>query len=476
MDRLPGHVADMGMSSLALTDHGNISGAYKFYKACKSANIKPIIGMEAYYTVGDRTVRERDELNKAYYHLVLLSKNNNGLHNLIKLSSYAYTEGMYYHPRIDDALLADYSEDIIATSACLGSRSSQLILNGEKKKAEKLLEHHAEIFKDNWLIELQLHKDEEQQIVNKALVEIASKYNWPLVVTADCHYQHLEDKVYHEQTLCMQTNDVMWNPNRFSFGEMNAHVASHDFMARHALLQGIPYEAIKNTRYVADMIDSQSYFSDRKNRYPKYRHVPEGEVSWKHLLDISMKSIRLKLCNKSTRHSLQEYEDRIKYEVSVMKKMDFCDYMLIVKEIVDGARSIEVEVGPGRGSAGGSLVAYALGITQVDPMEYDLIFERFLNPGRSANTLMFDRDMIKQIEEMSTSAHGHHHGCQHHSSSSCSHHKHSKQVSFSKCNVDLRVSEESLNAVKKAFRGKGGCGHQHKVEFRTNLSRLLNSR
>ena len=161
VNRLPSLIKGMNQPALAMTDHGNVSGSFKFYKECNKAGIKPIIGMEAYYTVNDRSVREKDELEKSYYHLILLAQNNIGLKNLIKLSSYAYTEGMYRKPRIDDALIAEYSEGIIATTTCLGSRASQLIINGQEKEAERLIHHHKAMFKNRFLVELQLHKDEE---------------------------------------------------------------------------------------------------------------------------------------------------------------------------------------------------------------------------------------------------------------------------------------------------------------------------
>ncbi len=163
------------MTHCAMTDHGNVAGHFKFYEACQKEDIQPILGLEAYYTCGDRTAREKDDFEKAYYHLILLAADNKGLHNLYKLSSKAYTEGMFYKPRIDDALLAEYSDNIIATSACLGSRSSQLIMRGEYKQAENLLRHHAAIFKDRFFLELQVHADEHQRKVNEALLSIGSK-------------------------------------------------------------------------------------------------------------------------------------------------------------------------------------------------------------------------------------------------------------------------------------------------------------
>lgn len=411
VNTLPEYIKSIGQNSCAITDHGNISGSYKFYKSCRKAGIKPIIGLEAYYTVGDRAVRERDELNKAYYHMVLLAGNNTGLHNLMKLSSYSSTQGMYYKPRIDDDLLGQYSEGIIATSACLGSRCSQLILNGNTKAAIKLLEHHAAMFPDRFLIEVQLHTGKEQQMVNQVLLKVAKEKDWPLVLTNDCHYTHEDDKSLHEQTLCMQTGSVMSDPpfnheikkegesqgkTRFSFGDIDVHVAHHDWMWKHAQAQGIPYEAISNTQYIADSINADSYFNCTKNRYPKYRGLPPDIPSW----DALERVCKTRLVKKMGGLPPKVYQDRINYELKIIKKMGFYDYLLIVWEFLNGARDEGVWIGPGRGSAAGSLIAYSLDITQVDPIKYGLVFERWLNYGRAAVPMHFDHDMLDTVKAM----------------------------------------------------------------------------
>lgn len=386
VDTLPEYIKSLGQTACAITDHGNISGSYKFYKSCKKAGIKPIIGMEAYYTVGDKTAKEKDELGSAYYHMVLLAQNETGRLNLNRLSSIAYSEGLYHKPRIDDALLAEFNEGIIATSACLGSRSSQLILSGRKTEAIKLLDHHAAMFKDRFFIEIQLHADQEQQTVNEVLLEVAKMRNWPVILTNDCHYTHEEDKHVHEQALCMQTNDVFSNPSRFSFGPIDVHVAHHDWMESNAKKQNITYDAISNTKHIADSIDSESYFKEIYNRYPTFKNLPANTKSHEALANLS-KNLLIKKMNGNVPHV---YRERINHELKIIKQMGFSDYMLIDWQLVEGARSVDVMVGPGRGSAAGSLVAYALGITQVDPIKYDLIFERFLNIGRAAKPLLFD--------------------------------------------------------------------------------------
>ena len=395
VNRLPSQVKNMNMPAVAQTDHGNISGSYKFYKECNKAGIKPIIGMEAYYTVNDRTVREPDELGNSYYHLILLAQNNTGLQNLMKLSSYAYTEGMYRKPRIDDQLLADFSDGIIATTTCLGSRASQLILQGEKQQAEKLIHHHRDIFKDRFIIELQLHEDEEQQTVNKVLQEIALRNDFPMILTADCHYPSDHDKYHHEAALCMQTKTTLSNPKRFTFGDIKVHVADGDWMWNEANKQGMPYDVISNTVALADMIDSDSYFMNRMNRYPKYQEIPEGMTSIEHLTVESQYG----LFDRFRQMPPLEYQERLSHELKVIKKMGFADYMLIVAQFMNGARERGVMHGPGRGSAAGSLIAWALKITEVDPIKYGLLFGRFLNEGRGATPLIFNKEMAKEADK-----------------------------------------------------------------------------
>lgn len=411
IDKLPAHAKSLGMSAVSITDHGTLAGHYKFFKECKNAGIKPLLGIEAYYTVGDRTIREADKDGENYYHLVLLAQNQNGLKNLFKLSSESYISGMFYKPRIDDALLADLSSDLIATSSCLGSRSSWLILNGQKAEAEKLLEHHAQIFKDRFFLELQLHTDEKQSLINKELIEISKRKNWPLVLTSDCHYQDYEDKLIHERALCIQTNDLMSNDKRFSFGDIDVHFASYEFVKNKIKHYNIPYEAISNTKYVESLIDSTSYFNDIYNAYPSFKDMPEGMKSHEALEKLSKK----KLFEKFSGNIPQEYKDRLIEELLLIKKMGFSDYMLIQWQIIDNANKMDVMVGPGRGSAAGSLVAYALGITQVDPIKYNLLFSRFLNIGRTATPLIFTEEMNKIANQYigCDLNHQHTHECNH---------------------------------------------------------------
>lgn len=417
VDTLPEYIKSLGQHSVAITDHGNISGSYRFFKACRSVGVKPIIGLEAYYTPFDASIRALDDLGKRYYHMVLLAKNGQGLRNLRWLSTKAFTDGFYSKPRLDDRMIADHSEGIVATSACLGSRISQLILADRKTEAEKMLLHHARMFADNFFIEVQLHPMGEQVLVNEVLMDIAKRHNLPLILTNDCHYTHEQDKVLHEQALCMSTNakmsDPPWDPERkakgmtgktrFSFGPIDVHVAHHDWMWEHAQLQGIPYEAISNTVALAKSIQDQEYFADVRNRYPTYKGLAKGVSSWDALEKLSKELLWKKMNGKVP----QVYRDRMDQELKIIKKMGFYDYLLIVWEFLEGARSEDVFIGPGRGSAAGSLVSYALGITQVDPIKYGLVFERWLNYGRAAQPILFDNDMIEQVQAMKPVAHSH---------------------------------------------------------------------
>lgn len=415
---LPQGIADKGMSAVAITDHGTVAGTYSFYKACKNANVKPILGMEAYYTVNDKTAREKDEDGQKYYHLLLIAANNTGLKNLFAISSKAYTEGFYYKPRVDDALLAEYSEGIIATSACLGSRTSKLILSGRKDEAEKLLEHHYQMFNGKFLLEVQLHEDSDQQAINQELVEISRRRNWPLVLTNDCHYFDEHEKQLHEQALCMSTNSRMsyppWNPEakgesqgrtRFSFGDIDVHVAELDWMKERAEAQGIPLDALTNTKHIANYVDADDYFIDKRNRYPKFPGLPEGIMSYEALENLAKNLLVQKMGGIPS----EEYRQRMAHELKIIKKMGFNDYLLIVWDFVNDAKQEGILVGPGRGSAAGSLVAYALGITNIDPIKYNLMFERWLNYGRAARPLLFDKEMITQIESLPSG----HQGCSH---------------------------------------------------------------
>lgn len=312
---------------------------------------------------------------------------------------------IYSKPRIDDELLARYSRGIIATSACLGSRSSQLILKGRFKEAEYILRHHQELFNDKFLIELQLHHGEQQE-VNRALVEIADTINAPLIVTNDCHYTDQADKPLHEILLAAQTRTTLSDPKRFSFGDIDVHFANSEWMAAKVKEFGLPEECISNTVHVAKHV-TDDYFSDVKNHYPTFKGLPDGITSWDYLEQLANQKLSERYHGKVPHN----YQERLNYELKVIKKMGFDNYMLIVMEMLDMARQREVWTGPGRGSVCASLVAYVLGITQVDPIRYNLIFERYLSEGRAATPLIFSPAMKEII----------HAGQNHHHTAECRH-------------------------------------------------------
>lgn len=398
---IPKHIKSLGMKAVAQTDHGNLAGCWEFVKACRAEEVQPIVGMEAYMTPGDRTEKKVDHLGRPYYHLILLADSNEGLHNLIKLSSIAYDSGFYRKPRVDPQCLSDHSEGIIATSACAGSFISQLVLRNELRAAEEVVCKYREIFNQKFVLELQPHQSEDQKTINEILMQISKKYKIPLIVSADAHYTHVSDKELHEITLCVQTNSSIkdnagdftkdGSGKRFSFGPIQVPLASPDWMREQCIACGIPLSAMKNTVSIAKRIDSDSYFLDRKNRFPIWspdvvREI-ERECKW---------SLYRKFGNQVPP---KEYRDRLDVELRSLKRLGYLDYMMIQKKIVEIARDLNVPIGPGRGSAAGSLVAWALEITQVDPIKHQLIYERFANEGRGASPMIFNKEMVEQIEK-----------------------------------------------------------------------------
>lgn len=376
-----------GIETIAITDHGNLSGTYEFYKNAIKAGVKPIIGMEAYYAL-DRTAKGQDDLgnSRPNYHMILLAQNQKGYQNLVKLSSLAYIEGYYYSARIDDKLIGDHNEGIMATSACLGSRMSQLIMRGEKDRAMDLLCLHKELFKDRFFIELQCHYNDEQKMVNQVLLEFANKTGLPIIVTSDSHYMDCHDKELHDKFLAISTNSKLEDPKRFTFGELECHLPTMEEILAKCEEFGIPEEAITNTKYVSDMC-TPDYFKGIINRYPTYKDLP-GDLNADQFLEMLCKTKYLEKNNWAM--PSQEIEERIDTELKAIKRMGFADYMLILWDIIEnGARKNNIIVGPGRGSAAGSYVAYILGITQVDPLKHDLLFARFLNEGRAATPVIF---------------------------------------------------------------------------------------
>ncbi|MBO6148078.1 MAG: DNA polymerase III subunit alpha [Lachnospiraceae bacterium] len=367
-------VKELGMTAAAITDHGVMYGVIDFYKACKEAGIKPIIGCEVYVAPSSRFDREPGrEKDERYYHLVLLSENQKGYQNLMKLVSLGFTEGYYYKPRVDMEILKDYHEGLIALSACLAGEIPRAIVRGDLTEAEKAAERYLSIFgEQNFFLELQDHGYTDQKKVNQGLMALSRKLNIPLVATNDIHYTWKEDEEAHDILLCLQTGKTLRDENRMRYPGGQFYVKSEEEMS--SLFPYAP-EAIENTQKIADRCSIEIVFHETK--LPHY-DIPSGYRDSKDYL--------ISLCEKgfSERYPNDDgsLKMRMDYELEVIEKMGYIDYFLIVWDYINYAKKMDIPVGPGRGSAAGSIVSYALKITDIDPVKYDLLFERFLNPER----------------------------------------------------------------------------------------------
>ena len=360
------------MDSAAITDHGVMYGVIDFYRAAREAGINPILGCEVYVAPGSRFDREVGSGDDRYYHLVLLAENNQGYSNLMKIVSKAFVEGFYYKPRVDLELLEKYHEGIIALSACLAGEVARYLARGMYEDAKIAALRYQDIFgKGNFFLELQDHGIPEQQTVNQQLLRMHRETGIDLVATNDVHYTMAEDAEPHDVLLCLQTQKKLSDENRMRYEGGQYYVKSPEEMAR---LFPYALEALENTHRIAERCHVEIEFGVTK--LPKY-DVPDGFTSWEYLN---------KLCHEGLeqRYHLvtEELKKRLDYELSTIKNMGYVDYFLIVWDFIKYARDNDIMVGPGRGSAAGSLVAYTLGITQLDPIRYDLLFERFLNPER----------------------------------------------------------------------------------------------
>ncbi len=369
---LPIRAKELGMDAIAITDHGNMFGAIDFYKACKKEGIKPIIGCEVYVAPRSRHDKEANIDNK-YYHLILLAKNMDGYKNLSKLVSIGYTEGYYYKPRIDLEVLEKYHEGLICLSACLAGSVNQALLNGNTEEAEKIALWHKNIFGKDYYIEIQNNGVKEQVLANQKLVQLARKLDIPLVATNDAHYLKKEDNYNHEVLLCIQTGKRMSDEDRMSFGTAELYVKTPEEMKEY--FKAFP-DAIENTVKIAEECNVEFEFGN--TILPNYDVPKEFETHYDYLKKLCDDGIKERYGEKPT----QEILDRAEYEIGVIKKMGYVDYFLIVWDYIHYAKQNGIPVGPGRGSGAGSIVAYAIGITDIDPIKYGLIFERFLNPER----------------------------------------------------------------------------------------------
>ena len=365
-------VKELGMDSAAITDHGVMYGVIDFYRAAREAGINPILGCEVYVAPGSRFDREVGSGDDRYYHLVLLAENNQGYNNLMKIVSKGFVEGFYYKPRVDLELLEKYHEGIIALSACLAGEVARYLTRGMYEDAKTAALRYRDIFgKGNFFLELQDHGIPEQQTVNQQLLRMHQETGIDLVATNDVHYTMAEDAEPHDILLCLQTGRKLADEDRMRYEGGQYYVKSPEEMAR---LFPYALEALENTHKIAERCHVEIEFGVTK--LPKY-DVPDGLTSWEYLN---------KLCHEGLEERYHpvtsELRERLEYELSTIKNMGYVDYFLIVWDFIKYARDNDIMVGPGRGSAAGSLVAYTLGITQLDPIRYDLLFERFLNPER----------------------------------------------------------------------------------------------
>lgn len=364
--------AACGMDALALTDHGGMAGAIKFYREAKRRGIKPIIGCEVYIAPGDRRERKANRGTK-YYHLVLLATDEIGYRNLLTIVSLAHTEGFYYKPRADKEILRRYHKGLIALSACESGEIPRLLLAGRDDEAAKAAEEYADIFgKENFYLELQNHGTERDERLHENMIRLGRSLNLPLVATNDIHYLAPEDRLAHEVLLNIRANKKITDPDRMRFDGEGFHFRTAAEMEE--LFSDIP-EAIENTRLIADRCNLEIAFG--QTVIPPF-DLPSGVEN----ADTYLRTLAYSGAEELFETLSQEVKDRLDYELGVIERMQYATYFLIVWDFIRFARSQGIPVGPGRGSAAGSLVSYCIGITRVDPLKYNLIFERFLNPER----------------------------------------------------------------------------------------------
>ena len=366
------YVKELGMDSAAITDHGVMYGVVDFYKAAKEAGINPVIGCEVYVAPHSRFDRELTGGEDRYYHLVLLAENNTGYANLVKIVSRGFTEGYYYRPRVDLEVLEEYHEGLIALSACLAGEVPRYIQKGLVDEAKKAALKYQNIFgKDNYFLELQDHGILAQQSVNSVLLRMSKELDIPLVATNDVHYTYAQDAQPHDILLCLQTGKKLADEDRMRYEGGQYYVKSEEEMKG---LFPYAWEAVENTQRIADRCHVEIEFGNYK--VPHY-DAPEGYDSWSYLN---------KLCQDGMKERYPEddgsLQERLRYELDTIKNMGFVDYFLIVWDYINYCRENGIAVGPGRGSAAGSIVSYCLKITNIDPIKYSLLFERFLNPER----------------------------------------------------------------------------------------------
>ncbi|MEZ5082672.1 MAG: DNA polymerase III subunit alpha [Bacteroidales bacterium] len=371
IERLIGKTKELGMNSLAITDHGNMYGALKFFNTAKKEGIKPIIGCEVYIAKESRTNRDKTK-GKKYYHLILLAKNKTGYHNLARLTSLGYLEGFYYRPRIDKEILEKYSEGLIVSTACLGGEIPQTIMNHGEEKTQEAIDWFKRVFKDDFYLELQNHGLDEQKSVNQTILKLAEKNNIKVIATNDVHYINKEDYDAHDILVRLNTGADINDKKDDMHYSGQEYLKSPEEMA--VLFREVP-EALKNTQEITEKIEDYTIHSDII--LPVFP-LPEGfDTEDEYLRFLTYEGAK-RLYPEVT----EAIRERLDFELNVIKEMGFPGYFLIVQDFINKAREMDVTVGPGRGSAAGSAVAYCTRITSIDPIGYNLLFERFLNPER----------------------------------------------------------------------------------------------
>ena len=410
ISELVAEVARQEMPAIAMTDHGNVFGAFEFHKTAKAAGIKPIIGIEAYVAPESRFDKRRvkwaeggeDDVSGggAYTHMTLLAENNEGLSNLFKLSSLASLEGFYYKPRMDRELLAKYSKGIIGTTGCAGGEIQTRLRMGAYKEAVNAASQMRDIFgADNFYLELMDHSIEIEKRAFNDLIKLGKELNLPLLATNDLHYTHLDDAAAHEVLLCIQSGATMADPKRFKFENSEFYLKSAAQMR--ALFKDFP-ESCDNTLLIADRCETT--MREGENLLPRFP-VPQNESEDSWLRKLANEGLAKRMGN----HIPVEYQERLNFELDVMIKMGFPGYFLVVADLCNHAREVGIRVGPGRGSAAGSLVSYSLGVTGLDPIKFGLLFERFLNPERISMPdidLDFDERRRSEMIQYATSKYG----------------------------------------------------------------------
>ncbi|MBN1332653.1 MAG: DNA polymerase III subunit alpha [Synergistales bacterium] len=371
---LASKVSALNMPAVAMTDHGAMYGAVEFYEKCKQAGIKPIIGCEVYVQPEGHTCKEKNAQN---FHLLLLAENQRGFHNLIRLVSKANTDGFYYKPRIDHELLSQHAEGLIGGSACLAGEIPSFLMQGDERSALERINLYRDILgKDNFFLEIMYNSIPEQAIVNKSLIKLARENSFPLIATNDAHYLEKTDYDWHDILLCVQTNSTVNEQDRMSFKANDFYLRTPEEMWS-IFGREIP-SALTNTLEIAERCNVSITLNSGEYMLPEI-DLPEGETLDSKLHKDAWSGLKERLC---TIEVPSRYSERLEYEIKVIQEMGFSGYFLIVSNIIRTAKNRGIPIGPGRGSAAGSLVAYSMRITELDPLKYNLLFERFLNPER----------------------------------------------------------------------------------------------